>query len=102
VVRRPSRGSHVLRLRLGGDEPTRIRLRTRVDGERSTTRVVALTRSRLGTTVGIRLSRRARLLLSAGRPIRLRIDGDARDAAGNRQRRTLRLVLQAGRATRRG
>lgn len=101
VVRRPRRSSSALSVRVGVDEPARLRLRFMVQ-DRTTQRTLRLTTTRLSRTISVRLSRAERARLRRGRTLRLRIGTDARDAVGNVARRSLRMTVRAGRATRVG
>lgn len=101
VVRRPRRAATALSIRVGADEPARLRLRFRLH-DRRTRRTLRLTPRRLSRTITVRLSRSERARLRQGRLLRLRIRSDARDAAGNDARRSLKLVVRAGRVTRTG
>lgn len=101
VVRPPKRASRALSLRVGANEPARLRLRIEVQG-RTTRRTLRLTPTRLSRTITVRLSRAERARLRRGRTLRLRIRTDARDAKGNATRRSLRMVVRAGRVSRAG
>jgi hypothetical protein len=101
VVRRPKRASRVLSVRVGADEPARLRLRFEVQG-RKTQRTLRLTPRRLSRTITLRLSRTERARLRQGRSLRLRIRTAARDAAGNDAGRSLRMTVRAGRTARAG
>ncbi len=101
VVLRPSQRTRALRIRIGTNEPARLRLRVRVE-RRTSARSLRLTTRRLSRTISVPLTRAERTRLARRQPLRLRIATDARDAAGNASRRTLKLVVRAGRATRPG
>lgn len=96
VVMRPSRRARTLRIRVGTDEPGRVRVRVRIDG-RTRTRTLRLTSAGLGRTISVPLSAAHRSRLRRGLPLRVRIDGEARDAVGNVGRRALSVRVRPGR-----
>lgn len=94
AVRRVTRASTSLRIRVGADEPGRIALRVRAAGGRERTRTIRLTTRRLGTLLTIPLDRAGRRTLRTGRPLRVVVRTTAKDAGGNVARRTVVVRLR--------